>query len=182
MCCGGGGSGSSFCLGELVFKGRSFKDMYASFSCLHTKTGSGILLVFLELWICLPACVHMLQHVNVRAVIFKNVFFCLQTRDLAISQATVRKISSCGVVVSLLPRDVSRLSQLQSNLSPCCPPLLRRRFPFAFVAPHCTHPLLEVKWRTAPQNSGLRPVSSRERLETGPRSDLKHFSLPVACK
>ncbi len=29
---------------------------------------------FIGLWICLPACVHMLQHVNVRAVIFENVF------------------------------------------------------------------------------------------------------------
>lgn len=84
------------------------------------------------------------------------------------------------MVAYLSARDVWRLSQLQPNLSPHCPFLSLRRFLFAFVALHCTHSPLGVKWTISLlQNSGSWPVSSRERLDNGHICGLSAYLLSV---
>lgn len=58
---------------------RALKIMYAACSCLHPERGKwnqpSVWEIFSGLWICLPACVHMLQHIKA-GHIWKCVFIC----------------------------------------------------------------------------------------------------------
>lgn len=58
---------------------------------------------FIELWICLPACVPMLQHVDVHMVIFENVFSFVKASRSRHQPGNSENIFD---VAYLLPRDM----------------------------------------------------------------------------
>lgn len=122
---------------------------------------------------CLRACT-CFKHVNVRAVIFENVFSFVYTSRLKPGRQREKKlnffdvwcggggggVSVCREMTMMMMMMCGDNLQLQSNLSPRCPFLLGRRFPFAFVALHCTQSLLGVNTHTK-----KKTASSLERLE-----------------